>query len=241
MVTTKTIFFDNKKWEYIVKYRQQKHLYLRFEGHKLIISAPFFVKSEVIENFILDNLPKINQKISNQKNISNKINLLQDPYIYFLDQKLDIIVKYQTKTKIYLDNNALMIYSTYNLNNDENRKYLNDKINAFLKKIAQPIFNERLRYWEKVTNLQVKEFNLRLMKAKWGVCFHQTQTITLNYKLIHFSIEIIDYVIIHELCHLMYPNHSSDFWKLIALYCPGYKVCRQTLKYSNVGVKYEKD
>lgn len=241
MLETKNIFFDNKKWEYVVKYRQQKHLYLKLKDEKIIVSAPFFVKSQVIEDFILVNLEKIKQKIHCQKSLHFKVNLGKNPYIYFLDQKLSIIIKHQNRLEIYLDDNYLTIHSKYYLSTTESCQYLNNKVNLFLKKTAYPLFQQRISYWEKITNLKVSSFNLRLMKTKWGVCFHQKQAITLNYKLIHFSLEVIDYVIIHELCHLMHPNHSLDFWQLVAIYCPSYKLCRKILKNSSVGIKYEKD
>ena len=53
---------------------------------------------------------------------------------------------------------------------------------------------------------------------------------TLNSKLIEFDVSKIDYVIIHELCHIIHFNHSKEFWELVFKYCPNYKQIRKEMK-----------
>ena len=69
------------------------------------------------------------------------------------------------------------------------------------------------------------------MRTRWGVCNRRTNTITLNTELLEKDITLIDYVIIHELCHFFEPNHSKNFWYLVSLACPDYKERRKKLKY----------
>ena len=71
---------------------------------------------------------------------------------------------------------------------------------------------------------------VRRMKSKWGVCNVTNNIITLNLELIKFDIKYLEYVIFHELCHLVYPNHSKDFWNLVEKYVPNYKVFRKEMK-----------
>lgn len=241
----RTIFYQAKNWEYFVEYKQQKNLYLKLKGNKIIVSAPFFVKPEVIENFVKDNLDKLIIKIADHQLYDDlkiaRISLTNEPFIYFLDQKLSINIKYQKQTKFFIDDNSFVICTPLSINNKNEQELLLKKINTFLKKVAQPIFWERINYWQTIMKLKIVTLEIRLMKNKWGVCFPNIQKITLNPKLIHFSYQIIDYVVIHELVHLIYPNHSKDFWNLVALYCPEYKSCKNILKYSNVGISNEKD
>ncbi|MBE4704361.1 M48 family metallopeptidase [Spiroplasma platyhelix] len=236
----RTIFYDEKKWEYIVEYKQQKNLYLKLKGNKIFVSAPFFVKSEMIENFVRENLAKLAAKIQEhdlQHELKiERIAFLGEPFIYFLDKKLTMIIKYQKQTKFFISDDGFFVYTPLAVNNENEQLLLLKKINAFLKKVAHPIFLERLTHWQTIMNLKVSTLEIRLMKSKWGVCFPNLQKITLNSKLIHFSYQVIDYVVIHELAHLIYPNHSRDFWNLVSLYCPEYKSCKNILKYSSVSV-----
>ena len=68
------------------------------------------------------------------------------------------------------------------------------------------------------------------MKTRWGVYNRLRHTITLNSRLIEFDIEKIDYVIIHELSHIIHFNHSKNFWALVNKYCSNYKKIRKEMK-----------
>ena len=68
------------------------------------------------------------------------------------------------------------------------------------------------------------------MKTRWGVCQTKNGVITLNNKLIHYDLSVIDYVIIHELCHFIHANHQKEFWDLVSKYYPNYKIIKKKLK-----------
>lgn len=241
----RSILYDGRNWQYFITYKQQKNLYLKLKGSKIIVSAPFFVRQEVIENFIQENIAKLVSKIQDYHLHSDllisKITFFPDAFIYFLDKKLEMVGKYHKQTKFYISDDVFFIYSPFSFHSQSDQVLLLKKINNFFKKVAKPIFLERLNYWQTIMNLKVSNLEVRLMKNKWGVCFHKLGKITLNSKLVHFSYQVIDYVVIHELAHLVYPNHSREFWNLVALYCPDYKSCKNILKYSNVGISNEED
>lgn len=244
-MAVRTIFYDNKNWEYFIEYKQQKNLYLKLKGNQIIVSAPLFVQLEVIENFVQANIGKLVSKIADHELYDNlkidRIAFAPKPFIYFLDRKLPIIIKYQKQTKFFFSDSEFFIYTPLSIANEQQQALLIKKLTSFLKKAAQPIFMERLAYWQAAMNLKISQLEIRTMKSKWGVCYPKLQKITLNAKLIHFSTQVIDYVVIHELAHLMHANHSKNFWNLVALYCPEYKICKNILKYSSVGISDAKD
>ena len=96
----------------------------------------------------------------------------------------------------------------------------------------QTIFSERLKYNYDLfeENIPFPSLRIRKMKTRWGVCNVKTKTVTLNSLLLKYEIDKLDYVIIHELSHLIYANHSKDFWNLVSKYCPKYKEMRKALK-----------
>ena len=81
----------------------------------------------------------------------------------------------------------------------------------------------------KKTGLQPNKIRIRNIKYAWGSCSNN-KNITINLKLIDKSDEEIVYVVLHELCHLRYMNHSEKFWALVGKYMPNYKEIRKKLK-----------
>lgn len=68
----------------------------------------------------------------------------------------------------------------------------------------------------------VRKVFIKNQKTRWGSC-SKTGNLNFNYRLIHLSSDLVDYIIIHELCHLIEFNHSIRFWNLVGVHCPNYK------------------
>jgi predicted metal-dependent hydrolase len=67
-----------------------------------------------------------------------------------------------------------------------------------------------------------QKITYRKAKRRWGSCSH-SNNILINYMLLQFSIDAIEYVVLHELCHIQEKNHSKRFWNLLSKYMPDYK------------------
>jgi hypothetical protein len=94
---------------------------------------------------------------------------------------------------------------------------------------SEEIINERVAFYvQKMGNIP-KRVVVKTQTKRWGSC-SSNRDIFLNWRLVFAPIEVIDYVIIHELCHLEYMNHSSNFWHLVETYDSKYKTHRSWLK-----------
>ncbi len=94
---------------------------------------------------------------------------------------------------------------------------------------AKKVLPERLEHWSEVMGLKFSAISIRGQRTRWGSC-SSAGTISLNWKLMAFSLEIIDYVLIHELAHLIHPNHSRSFWQLVEAHCLNYRERRKSLR-----------
>ena len=81
-----------------------------------------------------------------------------------------------------------------------------------------------------LTGLKPNKVRVRSIKYAWGSC-SSNKNITINEKLICYRQDAIRYVILHELCHIKYMNHSKEFWNLVQSYMPDYKAVKKELKY----------
>ncbi|MFA5602118.1 MAG: SprT family zinc-dependent metalloprotease [Bacilli bacterium] len=107
-----------------------------------------------------------------------------------------------------------------------------DGVDKWYRKQAEKVFEERFNYvFSKFEgNISRPIIRIRKMKSRWGVCNRRLHKITLNLELIKKDVNIIDYVILHELCHFIHFNHSKKFWELVSYYIPNYKELRKILK-----------
>lgn len=106
---------------------------------------------------------------------------------------------------------------------------LAERLKAWFQEKARETFSRRLPVFAAVLGVSYRTFSLSSAKTRWGSCSISCH-IRLNWRLIHFSPELIDYVVIHELAHLHEMNHSQHFWKWVALACPNYKAARNRLR-----------
>jgi predicted metal-dependent hydrolase len=112
------------------------------------------------------------------------------------------------------------------------RDHVERAISHWFRDRALTIFAERYQYCTKLVSAygieHSNEFELRTMSKRWGSCT-PTGKIFLNPLLISASKDCIDYVIVHELCHLQFPNHSSSFYRLLTRIMPDWIDHRQKL------------
>jgi predicted metal-dependent hydrolase len=97
------------------------------------------------------------------------------------------------------------------------------------KKIAKTIVLEKIEYWSEKMRISYKNVRLSSARTRWGSCTHQN-TISINWRLSLLPMELLDYVIIHELAHVKEKNHSSKFWDIVHKDCPDFKTLRKKLK-----------
>jgi len=147
------------------------------------------------------------------------------------------------KTKNKKSDKFFYLGSSYDImyNEDINKTIIQDNkiitknektLNKWLKEETIRIFDERYVYIFNHFKENIKSpiLKIRDMKTRWGVYNRLRHTITLNSRLIEFDIEKIDYVIIHELSHILHFNHSKSFWNLVSKYCNNYKKIRKEMK-----------
>lgn len=97
------------------------------------------------------------------------------------------------------------------------------------KKYARKIFEARVAYFHQFTGGDYTSITIRDQKTRWGSCSGRG-TLSFNWRLILAPPEILDYVVVHELCHLTHMNHSKEFWGLVGKILPDYKIRRKWLK-----------
>lgn len=201
---------NNIEYQVEIIRKNNKNTYLRVKDNKVVITTNYLTTVKTIEKLIKSNSEFINNALTRQKEKeeNNSFKLFGKEY--------DVVYGFP-RTEI--DNNK--IYSK-----DEKT------LNKFLSKYIYEIYEEKLNYWYNIfeENIPIPNLKIRKMTSRWGVCNIKNKNITLNLELSKYNIAALNYVIVHELSHLIHPNHSKEFWLLVSKYYPNYKDIRKYLK-----------
>lgn len=104
------------------------------------------------------------------------------------------------------------------------------------KQAALELASERVDHFNKIFNFNFNRINIKNQKTRWGSCSRKGN-LNFNYKIIHLPKNLVDYIIVHELCHLKEFNHSQKFWNLVAKGVPEYLAIKQELNKNKINLK----
>lgn len=216
--------------EYSIDYGRRKNVYILIRDGKVILKVPKNYPKYKMEKIINEKEKWINKKLQeyNQKN-RNVREYKDGANIYVLGNRYILKIEYYSKTRIMvkLEDSNFMIYFPENLQiNEELIKEVIEKYYCKLAKIELPKYLENIA---KEVNLYPSSCSVRNMKRAWGNC-NTKKDIHLNTNLIKYSKQAIEYVCLHEICHLKYMNHSKVFWKMVESYMPNYKEIEKELR-----------
>lgn len=198
------------------------------DGVKVTVSAPLFLPSERIISFIEDKTEWIKSQIEKQKIKKEKETLKfisgEKLSLFGKEYLLKIVACKKEKVEVLDNEIILFVKESYSL------EQMQCLLDGFYKNHLKDAITRKLPYYERVTTLKTSSYAIRKMKTRWGSCNVKSGKITFNIELAKYPVECLEYVIVHELCHLKHANHKKEFWNLVEKYCPEYKRYRKILK-----------
>jgi len=203
---------------------RSKSIKIRIDANgSVIVSYPKWTPKFIVQKFvntqkgwIESHLEKIKDKLLLSDD-DNVINIFGKKYQKLLIDSIDY------PYGVSIENGILRVNI---LGSKVTHKSLLDR---FLKNTAEKYIVPRTHLLAKRMDLSFKNITLRQQKTRWGSCSSQ-KNLNFNWRLVHYLPNIIDYVIIHELAHLVHMNHSNKFWDLVREYDPEYLNNRGFLK-----------
>ena len=201
------------------KYSTSRNIKLRInKDGKIKVSLPKYIPYLVAKKFVKNNSSWIEKKLDLLKFQKNKY--------YYLGNNIDLIKKESINNKRlkYIFKNDRLIVQKNSIN-----EFSDDELFfGWLKIQAENYIPHRVKELADKYKFQFKGLQLKNLTSRWGSCSSK-KILSFNVKLMYFNYDVIDYVIIHELCHLKEMNHSAKFWKLVNSIVPEYNVYRKEL------------
>ncbi len=192
--------------------KKNKNIYFRFdENLNLVVTANKWVSEKEIAKLIRKN----EQALLNMLKKQEKKNTKEEEF-WYLGNKYEVVFD-SSVSDIEFNDGVITAPSEAALN-----KFIKEKI--------VDIFTYEVEELKKVIKTPPFTLKFRKMKTRWGVCNYKSMTITLNTELIKYKKELLRYVIVHEMCHFYHHNHGANFWQMVSIYYPDYKMARKELR-----------
>ena len=214
------------KVQYEIKRKpNQKNTYLRFSKGSLVVSTNLTTSTSQIEAFVVSHkawIEKQRKKYQLREKITFKF---EDGESFPIFGRSIVLKVYREKGFSYLDNEKRILSLYVNgKNKDIKKAFL-----SFCRKELLSYYLLKVSFWAKVMNLEYKSISLNNAIKQWAHCTRDGKLV-FSLKTIVLDRSLLDYLIVHELSHLAYFNHSKAFYLLVSKFIPDYKIKQEKLK-----------
>ncbi|MHB9095146.1 MAG: M48 family metallopeptidase [Eubacteriales bacterium] len=222
----------------VKKSSRARHIRITVGPGGVVVSAPGFLNQREVISFVEKKGEWILRKFSVLQQVlsANPDRALVDgEELLFQGDSFTLQVsEYQGKnTKVALRNGCFVVHINYAVPVQERREEIRRKLEDLYKRLAREAVTERLDYFGPQLGLKYNAVRIKEQKTRWGSCSGKGN-LNFNWKVVMAPSDIIDYVVVHELCHLAHMNHSREFWHLVESQLPDYRERKQWLKQNGV-------
>jgi len=195
---------------------------------KVKIAAPNRMDLDTIRIYAITKLSWIRKqqiKIKSQKREAPREYLSKESHYYLGKRYLLKVIEHHAAPMVKLKHNTIEMYIRPDTNTAKRKEILDEWYRAKLKSMIPVIISK----WQRVMAVEVKEFGVKKMKTKWGTCNIAAQRIWLNLELAKKPSSCLEYIVVHEMTHLLVRNHNSKFVALMNKFMPNWKEVKEDL------------
>lgn len=222
------ILLGGKLIAYSFRRSQRKTIGIAVSEHGLQAAAPRWVNIAEVEAFLHEKQRWIFQRLAEVRTH------LRRPFVWregaripYLGREFELCLTTNGRTR--LDGEQLIV----SLDDELSAQALRETTLQWLKTQALELFQGRVQSIAPSLKVEIPPIRLSRARTQWGSCARKADGSTrvlLNWKLIHFELPLIDYVVTHELAHLRHMNHSGAFWREVGRVYPDYAAARLALR-----------
>lgn len=195
--------------EYTVTRKKVRNLTLRIKNAVAYVTAPLGVSDERIITFVREHSDWTEKHIKKAERKEGKVCLFGKEYV-----RLDV-----EWNKAFVEFGEDGVCTVYGKDEKAREKALLDYYKSALAPLLPPLFEK----WQRETGLFVKKVEITTARTYLGRCLVKERRIRISCRLAAKSPGVVDYVVLHEICHLKHANHQKNFYALIARHMPDYK------------------
>ena len=208
--------------------KRRKTLSIQINPNGIKVRSSYWTSENAIEKFLIQNEKWIRKKLNEQKSkIKLKLNIIDNEKIALNGEDYYLKINSHLIQKPELKKHSILISN--HVNALKNFGSLNNQVKFIIRNHSFDLLYKKTQYFSKIMNVKPISIKIKTYKSRWGSCSAQGD-ISYNWKIIFAPEKIIDYLVIHELSHLIFFNHSKEFWLNVEKYHPDFKENRKWLK-----------
>lgn len=204
------------------------HLSVYPPDGKVRIAAPERMNLDTIRVFALNKLKWIKKQqasFQNQDRETRREFLTKESHYFRGKRYLLKIIEHNAKPKVILKHSTIEMYIRPNTSTKKRKELLDEWYRQELKKTIPTLIEK----WEKIIGVKSNDFGIKIMRTKWGTCNIEAKRIWLNLELAKKPLECLEYIVVHELVHLLERNHNANFIKYMNEFMPKWRFFRDEL------------
>jgi predicted metal-dependent hydrolase len=227
----------DKSIECVRLIRSKRRRYMSIRVNRTGVSVLSSPNEDIlsIRNFISNNEAWILKKTKYYTKLNSKLEFgpLERDEIIYLGRKYKIQLVKDTLQFVILSENLMKI--TFHVK--DKRTYKRNIVNWYREQ-TKKLLDDKVPFFGKKLSISYKKIRIRNQKLRWGSC-SKNGNLNFNLLLSALPVNVIDYIVVHELFHLIEFNHSDKFWKLVRHAYPTYKNCRTWLKNHGAHIHFD--
>lgn len=203
------------------------HLYVKPPDGHVFVSAPETMSDAAIERFVRTKIAWIKRQIQkfDEQPRQSKREYVSGETHYFWGKRYYLQVLHGNKNSVVLNGDTIQLTVRKESSAEQRGKVLNEWYRKELKEEIKKV----LPKWEEKTGIKAQDWKVKYMTTRWGSCNVKTGTIWLNLQLAKKTPECLEYIILHELIHLVEKNHTERFLSLIDFHMPMWREIKAKL------------
>lgn len=229
MTINKTVTIGEMSIE-IIRKSNLKNLYVRINppDGTVVVSAPMGITEDSIKQFVLRKMPEITQvrekMIAQERQSKREYVSGESCYLWGKAYMLQVVFE-GSRYKIERTPNKIIMKAPVGATEENREKTMTEWYRSELKRVLPLIL---IRLEEKI-GVEISACNIKNMRTRWGSCNVDKKRILINLQLVKKPIECLEYVLTHELVHLVEKNHTKRFHSLVEQYYPNWRDAKRLL------------
>lgn len=226
---------SNNKITYTVVKTKRKTIGITIDMNgEVKVSAPLRISEKQIKEVVQKKadwiIKKVNEVIERNSNLVCRQFVSGEKFLYLgKEYTLEIVEKDLGEAEVLMQEDTMAVYISQGLSKESRKQTIKEALIKWYRQRFAEIVKERIEKYSLKLKVAPCKVVIKDQKTRWGSC-SKKGNINLNWRLIMAPLHVIDYVVVHELCHLKVMNHSKDFWNLVESIQPNYTEGREWLK-----------